>query len=148
MADITAPARRTILLVEGDVIVRFAVAEHLRRCGHTVIEVVGGSEARLVLLAGVKIDVVLADAQLAGDDNGFALAQWVRRRRKSVEVILTGTLLHKVQIACEFCAEGGRADNDALLLTSRIQAMLAERKRRLRPAAKTAPTATQKRERN
>lgn len=132
---------RTILLVEADVIVRFALAQHLRVCGCTVIEVVSGTEARAVLLAGPAVQVVLADAQLAGDDNGFALAQWVRRHRKEIDVILTGTLAHKVQVACEFCVDGDRADRDAQKLTSRIQSMLAERKRRMRPAPKTTPIA-------
>jgi CheY-like chemotaxis protein len=140
-------SRLNVLLVEADVIVRFALAQHLRGCGHTVIEVISGTEARAVLLAGPEVSVVLADARLAGDDNGFALAQWVRRHRKSIDVILTGTLAHKVQVACEFCVEGESADRDAQGLISRIQAMLAERKRRMRPAPKTAAAAS-KRKRN
>ena len=146
--DSDPKSKLSILLVEADVIVRFALAQHLRQCGHVVVEVVSGTEARAVLLAGPAIDVVLADAQLAGDDNGFALAQWVRRHRKSIDVVLTGTLAHKVQVACEFCVAGDRADQDAQSLISQIQAMLAERKRRLRPAPKTAPATAIKRKRN
>jgi CheY-like chemotaxis protein len=137
----------SVLLVEADVIVRYALAQHLRGCGHTVIEVISGTEARAVLVAGPAVNVVLSDAQLAGDDNGFALAQWVRRHRKSIDVILSGTLAHKVQVACEFCVDGDKADQDAQALMSRIQSMLAERKRRLRPAPKTAP-AVSRRKRN
>ena len=147
MASTDSSNKLTVLLVEADVIVRFALAQHLRGCGHTVVEVISGAEARAVLIAGVTIDVVLADAQLAGDDNGFALAQWVRRHRKSIDVILTGTLPQKVQTACEFCVEGDSADRDAQGLTAYIQTMLAERKRRLRPAPKAAPVAS-KRKRN
>jgi DNA-binding NtrC family response regulator len=147
MNDTTAKSCITILLVEADVIVRFALAQHLRRCGHTVIEVVSGAEARAVLLAGPAIEVVLADAQLAGDENGFALAQWVRRHRKSIDVILTGALAHKVQVVCDFCVESDKADRDAHGLISRIQGMLAERKRRMRPAPKTAPLVTPRRKR-
>ena len=143
--DSHSKKRPTILLVESDVIVRFALAQHLRDCGHTVIEVVSGTEARAVLLAGPPVDAVVADAQLASDDSGFALALWVRRHRKSTDVILTGTLAHKVQVACEFCVEGDEADQDAQILTARIQSMLAQRKRRLRPAAKTAPSVAPKR---
>jgi hypothetical protein len=109
-----------------------------------VIEVISGAETRAVLLAGPEVDVVLADAQLADDDNGFALAQWVRRHRKSIDVILTGSLAQKVQVACELCVDGDIADKDAQGLISRIQAMLAERKRRMRPAPKTAPAATKR----
>lgn len=144
----SSETRRAILLVEADVIVRFALAQHLRACGYTVIEVVSGAEARAVLLAGPKADVVLSDAQLAGDDNGFALAQWVRRHRKSIDVILTGALVHKVQVVCELCVDGEKADNDAQALISQIQAMLAERKRRLRPSSKAAAGAAVKRKRS
>jgi CheY-like chemotaxis protein len=140
--------RRAVLVVEADVIVRFALAQHLRLCGCTVIEVVSGSEARAVLLAGLVVDAVLADAQLAGDDNGFALAQWVRRHRKSIDVILTPSLAQKVQVTCEFCVDGDKAERDAQGLISRIQAMMAERKRRLRPAPRTAPATAPKRKRN
>lgn len=147
-APLSSDGRRTILLVEADVIVRFALAQQMRTCGCTVIEVVSGTEARAVLLAGPSVDVVLADAQLAGDDNGFALAQWVRRHRKSIDVILTGTLAHKVQVACQFCVDGDKADHDARGLATRIESMLAERKRRLRPAPKTAPASAPKRKRN
>ena len=147
MSPSSSPTRLNVLLVEADVIVRFALAQHLRTCGHAVIEVISGSEARAVLLAGLAIEVVLADAQLAGDDNGFALAQWVRRHRKSIDVVLTGTLAHKAQVVCEFCVDNDRADQDAQGLTSRIQAMLAERKRRMRPAQKAVP-AVSKRKRN
>lgn len=136
--------RLTVLLVEADVIVRFAVAQHLRNCDLVVIEAISGADARAVLIAGPEVDVVLADAQLAGDDNGFALAQWVRRHRKSIDVILTGALAHKAQVACELCVDGESADQDAQALTSRIQAMLAERKRRMRPAPKTAPAVSKR----
>jgi CheY-like chemotaxis protein len=137
----------TLLLVEADVVIRFALAQHLRVCGHVVVEVVSGTEARAVLLAGPEVNVVLSDAQLAGDDKGFALAQWVRRHRKSIDVVLTGTLAQKVQVACEFCADGDRADRDAQGLTARIQSMLAEGNRRMRPSPKTAPAVVSKRKR-
>jgi len=143
-------SRRTVLLVEADVIVRFALAEHLRTCGHVVIETVSGAEARAVLVAGPKPDVLLADALLAGDDNGFALAQWVRRHRQAIEVILTGTLSHKVQAACALCADGDKAKaaKDEQALLTRIRAMLAERKRRLRAPPKSAPLVAPKRKRS
>ena len=147
-SEASPKSKLSILLVEADVIVRFALAQYLRGCGHTVIEVISGTEARAVLLAGPEIDTVLADAQLAGDDNGFALAQWVRRHRKSIDVILSGTLAHKVQVACEICVDGESADNDAQSLMAAIQSMLAERKRRMRPAPKTSSAVMAKRKRN
>jgi CheY-like chemotaxis protein len=130
----------TILLVEEDVIVRFAIAEYLRACDFAVIEAASGADARAVLVAGPTVDVLMSDAQLAGNENGFALAQWVRRHRPNVEVLLTSSLAQKSQIASDFCARypDRKTLSDAAGLTSRIQAMLAERKRRTRPPPSTA----------
>lgn len=131
----------TILLTEADVILRLVLAEHLRKCGVTVVEAASGQEARAVLVAGPHIDIVMADAQLAGgDENGFALAQWARRYRPHVEVILAASIAHKVQAASEYCARHpGRANPvDVAALTQKIHFMLAERKRRMRPSAPAA----------
>jgi DNA-binding NtrC family response regulator len=129
-----------ILLVEEDVIVRFALAEYLRACDLVVIEAPTGADARAVLIAGPVIDVLMSDAQLAGNENGFALAQWVRRHRPNVEVLLMSSLAQKAQIASDFCGRypDRKTLSDAAGLTSRIQAMLAERKRRTRPPSSTA----------
>lgn len=138
---------RSILLVEADVIVRFALAQHLRQCGHLVIEVADGTEARSVFSAALSVEIVLADAQLAGEESGFALARWVRRHRKSIDVILMATLAHKVQVVCDFCVDSDLSNTDGQQLTQRINAMLAERKRRLRAQPKTAPIVAPRRKR-
>lgn len=130
----------TILLVETDVVVRFALAEFLRHCDHKVIEVSDGDEAKAVLLAGLDVNVLISDAQLAAAPNGFALAQWVRRYRPHIEVILTSTIDNKALMVTEFCGRhpGRPAPSDAARLSARIRAMLAERKRRTRPPSSSA----------
>ncbi|MEQ1820060.1 MAG: hypothetical protein ABL871_15770 [Terricaulis sp.] len=131
----------TVLLVEADVLVRFALADHLRACEITVVEAVDADDAKAVLVAGPEITILLSDAQLAGEGSGFVLAQWVRRHRPSVETILTGSIASKAQAAADIlarlpeCAPNG----DAATLTTKLNAMLAERKRRLRQQAKAAP---------
>ena len=52
------------------------LADHLRGCGLNVLEAASAEEAKTILLAGAKVDFMLADAQLAGPVSGFALAQW------------------------------------------------------------------------
>jgi CheY-like chemotaxis protein len=138
-----------ILLVEDDVVVRFAIAEYLRACALTVIEAANSADARAILLAGPEIHVLMSDAQLAGDDNGFALAQWVRRHRPGIEVMLTSSVQNKAQIANEFCGRypDRNTPSDAAGLTTRIQSMIAERKRRLRPPSSTATAAGKRRRR-
>ncbi|ANP47656.1 response regulator [Candidatus Viadribacter manganicus] len=92
MAARRSPKKIAILLVEADVLVRFAIGEHLRACSVTVIEAVNGDDAKAILLAGPEVDVLMSDTQLAGEGSGFVLAQWVRRHRPSIEAVLTGSL--------------------------------------------------------
>jgi CheY-like chemotaxis protein len=145
---ITRKDKRTILLTEADVIVRLVLAEHLRPCA-IVIEAANAQEAKAVLVAGPHIDILVADAQLAGgDETGFALAQWARRYRPRMEVILTASVTHKAQTASEYCARyPDLGDIDAAKLSQKLHAMLAERKRRMRPSAPTAAAALRRRRR-
>jgi DNA-binding response OmpR family regulator len=143
------PAQKpTILLTEADVIVRLILAEHLRHCA-IVVEAASAQEARAVLVAGPPIDIMIADAQLAGgDETGFALAQWVRRYRPQIEVIMTASVTHKAQAAADFCARYPATKAvETAALSQRIRAMLAERKRRLRPGAPTASALLRRRRR-
>jgi CheY-like chemotaxis protein len=79
----------TILVVEDDVLVRSLVAAYLRECGFDVIEANGADEAIRVMEAEVRVDIVFSDIQMPGSMDGFGLAQWVRRERPWLKVILT-----------------------------------------------------------
>jgi DNA-binding NtrC family response regulator len=133
--------KTTILLVEGDVLVRFAIADFLRVCDVHVIEAASADDAKAILLAAPPVDVLFSDAQLAGGGNGFVLAQWVRRHRQNIEVILTASVQAKAQSAADFAARlpSCKPPSDAAGLTSKLNGMLAERKRRMRKAPPTAP---------
>ncbi|MCX7359985.1 MAG: hypothetical protein NT015_17835 [Alphaproteobacteria bacterium] len=131
----------TVLLVEADVLVRFALADHLRTCEITVVEAVDADDAKAVLVAGPEISILLSDTQLAGEGSGFVLAQWVRRHRPSIEIILTGSIASKAQAAADILARMPECvpNGDTATLTTKLNAMLAERKRRLRQQPKAAP---------
>ncbi|MBK8545047.1 MAG: response regulator [Caulobacteraceae bacterium] len=140
MASRKSPTKkRTVLLVENDVLVRFALAEYLRACEITVIEAASADDAKAVLVAGPSIDLLLCDAQLAGE--GFVLAQWVRRHRPKIETVLTGSIASKTQATAEIVSRDPacRPSGDAASLAARLNAMMAERKRRLRQQSKSAP---------
>lgn len=130
-----------VLLVEADVLVRFAIGDYLRACRITVIEAVTADDAKAVLVAGPAIDVLLSDAQLADQGSGFVLAQWVRRHRPGVEIILTGSIASKAQAAAMITARfpDCKPDSDAATLAAKLSAMIAERKRRLRQQPRSAP---------
>lgn len=132
----------TVLVAEDDVLLRIAVAEYLRDCGFRVIEAAGGLEAKTVLQHGPEIHVLFADVRLAGSDNGFALAQWTRRYRPKITVILSAGLTRKSEAAAHLCTRNQTRPPPASYLRDRIQAMKAQHGRRLRgdrrPKAKAA----------
>lgn len=141
MSDVTN--KGTILLVEGDVVIRYALSEYLRACGIKVIEAASGEEAKAILQAGPEIHVLMSDAQLAGPESGFALAQWIRRYRPSIEIILTSSITNKAEAASEFCGRGP----DGAKLSAKIRALIAERKRRARPPSSTEAAPVRRRRR-
>jgi CheY-like chemotaxis protein len=89
-----------ILVVEDDVLVRNMVAAYLRECGYDVIEASGADEAIRVLQADVKVDIVFSDVNMPG------LAQWVRRERPWLRVILTSGAARTAKEAGDLCEQG------------------------------------------
>jgi CheY-like chemotaxis protein len=100
------PPPATVLLVEPDVLVRFAIADYLRECGYKVLEAMSGDEVRVVLQSGRRIDVVFTEVQLGGGMDGFALAQWVRDHYPDIDVVLTSGVAKAAEKAGDLCDEG------------------------------------------
>ena len=98
----------TILVVEDDVLVRNIVAAYLRECGFDVIEASGADEAIRVLQADVRVDIVFSDVNMPGSMDGFGLAQWVRRERPWLRVILTSGAARTAKEAGDLCEHGLR----------------------------------------
>jgi CheY-like chemotaxis protein len=115
------PNASTVLIVEGDVLVRLNIAEYLRACGLKVIETSGVLEAKIVLQHRASVDILFADALLAGGNGGFALAKWCRRYRPRVRVVLTGSLSHKTEAAANLCQDPPFSPS---MLLNRIQQIL------------------------
>ena len=91
--DLTPPPPASVLIVDGDNIVRHAIADGLRRFGYQVIEAANSDEAVIALQAPtLSIDVVLCDIGVDGTLSGFGLAGWARQHRPELEVRLAGTL--------------------------------------------------------
>lgn len=70
-------------------LVRSLVAAYLRESGFEVIEATSADDAIRVLQADVQVDIVFSDIQMPGSMDGFGLAQWVRRERPWLKVVLT-----------------------------------------------------------
>ena len=126
-----ASPNSTILVVDEEVLIRFAIADYLRDCGYRVIEAASGKEAMLVIeKSDVKIDIVLCDAALKGKVNGFTLAQWIRTNRTDMPVILAGTPAKAADAAAGLCDEGPNLARpyEPQLVADRIKRLLAKRR--------------------
>ena len=100
---------QSILVVNGDVLVRHALADYLRHCGYAVIEASSTDEGATVLDdRSVLVDAVLCDAEAPGARNAFEFRAWARQlaHRQDVQVALAGDIDAAVQKAAEFCENG------------------------------------------
>ena len=101
-----ADFRKTVLVVEDEILIRLLIAEHLMDCGYRVIEAGSGDEAVEVLRRTVPtVNVVVSDVVMPGSIDGFALAQWVRKQRPDIKVILTSGIARTVDAADASCFE-------------------------------------------
>jgi DNA-binding response OmpR family regulator len=121
-----------VLLVERDVLVRMPLAAYLRDCGYTVIETGGGEEALTALQQDqYRVDVVLTDAELPGALDGFSLAQWVRKNRPEVSMLIAATPERAAAVAGKLCEEGPMLAKPYAheLVADRIRQLIASRRR-------------------
>ena len=77
---------QTILVVEDEVLIRLPLAEYLRDCGYRVFEASNVAEAKAVLDADTPVDLVFSDVNMPGNENGFALAVWIRHDLPSMKL--------------------------------------------------------------
>jgi CheY-like chemotaxis protein len=96
-----------ILVVDGDIVSRHAIADYLRHCGYAVIEAGNTDEALIALgSSSLSIDVILCDVAAIGTRSGFELAAWVRQNRPALEVRLAGSADKTASAAADLCETG------------------------------------------
>jgi response regulator RpfG family c-di-GMP phosphodiesterase len=102
------PAKlRTILVLDGDVLVRMPIVQLLRECGYRVIEAATTDEAVAILQkTNIPVDVVLSEIDIPGSMNGFGFAQWARSVHPELQILLAGTPGRTVRNAAELCEAG------------------------------------------
>jgi CheY-like chemotaxis protein len=93
-----------VLVVEDEVLIRLVIADYLRECGFKVYEAATALEAIEILESDkAAIDLVFSDVRLPGEMSGFTLAQWVRKNRPGVPIVLTSGDARKSEAAKELC---------------------------------------------
>jgi len=90
LAELTAmrPERRTVVVVEDEILTRMTVAEELRGRGFNVVEARSADEAVCLLQSQVPVSLVITDVQLPGSMDGIALARLLRQTRPELKVII------------------------------------------------------------
>lgn len=132
-AAVRTPDFGTILIAEGDVLVRLAIAQYLRDCGYRVLEAASSGEVVVVLdRSEVPVDLVMCDVEIPGEKNGFALSHWMQEHHPDVDLVLVGSDSAAANAAAELCDRGPFLSRpyepkDVLV---RIQTMFTERRRR------------------
>jgi DNA-binding NtrC family response regulator len=97
----------SILIVDGDIVSRHAIADYLRHCGYAVVEAATTDEAMTALgEPSLGVDVILCDASAIGSQTAFGLSTWVRANRPELEVRLAGSLEGTLDTAAELCENG------------------------------------------
>ncbi|PWS36655.1 hypothetical protein DFH01_16080 [Falsiroseomonas bella] len=118
-----ADARRRLLLVDDEALVRALTAEALEAAGFVVHSVGSSAEALELLDAGEAVDILVTDLSMPGLD-GLALIREAQRRRPDLPaILLTGFATDMAELAV-----GGAISGRFSLLRKPIDAgMLAER---------------------
>lgn len=102
-----SPVEQAVLVIDGDIVSRHAIADYLRHCGYVVVEAANTDEGMTALAEpSLGIDVILCDIAAIGAQSGFQLAQWVRDNRPGLEVRLAGNLDGAVKTAADLCETG------------------------------------------
>ncbi|HET9395633.1 MAG TPA: response regulator [Nitrospiraceae bacterium] len=137
----SAETGSVLLVVEGDVLVRMVLCEYLRECGYRVIEAADAEEALFVLQEpDLHVHIVLSEAQMPGDMDGFGLSRWVRSNKPGLHVILVGSPASATDAAADLCESGPmlRKPYEPQILLDRIKRLIAGRS----PAVNGAETAS------
>jgi CheY-like chemotaxis protein len=80
---------RRVLVIEDEVLIRIAIAEHLRAAGLSVIETVNADEAWSYLKSGGRVDLIFSDIAMPGTMDGLALAKRVKEKFPEIPIVLT-----------------------------------------------------------
>jgi DNA-binding NtrC family response regulator len=100
-AAVRNPARKCILVVEDELLIRFMLSDGLRDSGFHVIEACNADEA-LAILETARPDIIVTDVRMPGSIDGLGLLAKVRATFPALPVIITSGHL----VSSEALSEG------------------------------------------
>jgi two-component system, response regulator PdtaR len=83
-----ASSRRTILVVEDEILARMLLTDELRRHGFDVAEAKSTDEALSIVHAGIAVHVALINLETSGSRNAVRLAATLRAEYPSMKVLI------------------------------------------------------------
>jgi DNA-binding NtrC family response regulator len=127
--DFADPQERTptILLVDDEMLLRMGISDFLQQCGFRVLAAGSAAEAIQCINAYPNhIDLVFSDVRMPGEMDGFGLAQWVRKNRPGLPVLLCSGDSKKAAAAEEICADEPflKKPFDLQMMVAKIRQML------------------------
>lgn len=97
----------SVMIVDGDIVSRHAIADYLRHCGYAVVEAANTDESMNALAEeALRVEIILCDVAAIGARSAFEFASWVRAHRPALEVRLAGNLDAVVRTAADLCETG------------------------------------------
>ena len=96
IATVLTPSRKCILVVEDELLIRFALSDGLRDAGYQVIEACSADEAADIL-ASVLPDLIISDVRMPGSLNGITLLALVRQSFPTLPVIIVSGHLRPLE---------------------------------------------------
>lgn len=94
-------SKKTVLVVEDEVALRFLVAMVLREdAGLTVVEAHSADDAMTLLRSGIAVDLVFTDVRMPGTMDGVELVRRIRTDFPGIRVVMTsGNLTQEERIS-------------------------------------------------
>jgi CheY-like chemotaxis protein len=86
-----APERRTVLLVEDEVLIRLMIADELRGQGLQVLEASNADEALAILESFLSVHLLFTDVRMPGRMDGLALAKLAQARFPRLKLIIASS---------------------------------------------------------
>jgi CheY-like chemotaxis protein len=113
-AQVVSSPVATVLVGEGDVLVRLALAQYLRECGYKVLKANTTDEALTIMKSpDVDVDVLVCAVDLGGTIDGFSLSQWVRTNTRQTKGGVGGQRCGRGECSRRTVREGAN-DEEAL----------------------------------
>ena len=96
-----------ILLLDGEVLARSAIASYLRECGYEVVEASDERDAKAFLASSDQlVDIAILAATANDLVATLEFSRWLRSQYPHTRTLLAANMEKEAKIAAEICDEG------------------------------------------